>query len=71
MASPRWPQALKCKILAPDADLTCASGGGRALDYLVYSDSARPFIKSVDVVRKVPRGPHFGLRIQLAARPGE
>eukprot|EP00959_Pyramimonas_sp_CCMP1952_P378134 7921043-Pyramimonas_sp.AAC.1 len=52
MASPRWPQALKCKILAPDADLTCASGKGRVLDYLIYSHSARPFIKSVDVVRQ-------------------
>ncbi|CAK0881457.1 unnamed protein product, partial [Prorocentrum cordatum] len=35
MASSRWPQALKCKILAPDADLTCASGKGRVLDYLL------------------------------------
>ncbi|CAK0909165.1 unnamed protein product, partial [Prorocentrum cordatum] len=71
MAPSRWPQALKCKILAPDADLTCASGKGRIPDYLLYSDSARPYIKSVDVVRQVPWGPHLGLRIQLAARPGE
>ncbi|CAK0880655.1 unnamed protein product, partial [Prorocentrum cordatum] len=28
-------RALKCKILAPDADLTCASGKGRVLDYLL------------------------------------
>eukprot|EP00959_Pyramimonas_sp_CCMP1952_P372967 7810501-Pyramimonas_sp.AAC.1 len=71
MASSRWPQALKCKILAPDADHACTSGKGRVLDYLMYSVPARPFIKSVDVVRQVPWGPHLGLRIQLAARPGE
>ena len=66
MGSSTWPTATGARIAAPtDADVTCTSGSGRVIDYMMYSDSAGPFIRGLEVVRQVPWGPRLGLRLSF------
>ncbi|CAK0911512.1 unnamed protein product, partial [Prorocentrum cordatum] len=70
LARSGWLLTLKPRILTPEGvNITCTSGKGRMLDYVVVPDSFRPCLKRVKPVQKLPRGPHIGLNILVTARP--
>eukprot|EP00959_Pyramimonas_sp_CCMP1952_P348838 7308749-Pyramimonas_sp.AAC.1 len=71
MGFPRWPGALEGRLVLPgDADVASTSARGRTIDYAIFPESARPYVRGPEVVRHVPWGPHLGLRLTIAARPG-
>eukprot|EP00959_Pyramimonas_sp_CCMP1952_P286317 5986958-Pyramimonas_sp.AAC.1 len=70
LARSGWLLTLKARILTPEGvNITCTTGEGRMLDYVVVPDSFRPFLKRVMPIQKLPWGPHVGLNILVVARP--
>ena len=55
-------------VLAPRAALTCTSGTGRLIDYVVCSKSLLPVLH-LQTEENVPWKPHVGLRLRLNMRP--
>ncbi|CAK0907479.1 unnamed protein product, partial [Prorocentrum cordatum] len=70
LARSGWLLTLKAWIMTPEGvNITCTSGKGRMLDYVVVPDSFRPFLKRVMPIQKLPWGPRIGLDILVTARP--
>ena len=66
LAAANWDLQLSADILKPKGgDITCTSGKGRLLDFALQSKSAAGLVEEFSIVRRVPWGPHFGLRLRL------
>ena len=61
-----WLSYVKGHICTAPAQVTCTTGKGRHLDYIVASESRMPYISSIELV-DVPWKPHVGLSFSISS----
>ena len=52
-------------IRADNTDITCTAGKGSCIDYALVTSNYTEAIVSLKADKRVPWGPHFGLRIKF------
>ncbi|CAK0800628.1 unnamed protein product [Prorocentrum cordatum] len=70
MSRSGWLDALQGEVITPEGvEVTCTSGKGRIIDYVIVLHGFCPFVHQVLPVQTLPWGPHIGLNITIASRP--
>ena len=65
-----WPAKLGGLVMRPkDMEITCTSGTGAMLDYLLVSPLAQPMVASFGQLQTAPWRPHAGFHLALHGRP--
>ncbi|MCP3971765.1 MAG: hypothetical protein GY717_15875 [Rhodobacteraceae bacterium] len=66
LSATAWPDAVGASVVVPDAEATClAAARGSMLDYVVVSDTVRPYLTWARADWAVPWAPHSAVRLRL------
>ena len=59
----------KANIVVPEVEHTCTPGRGRVIDFVVNSDSVRPFWRRITLEYNSPRKPHIDICLHFTRTP--
>ena len=66
----QWAELLDLEVVHPtDLELTCTTGGGSAIDYMLISRPLRRSVESFTRAKQSPWAPHIALSLRMSLEP--